>query len=74
MLIVQENLITFKEDPDFLKKVITGDELWLYGYDFETKAQSIQCKRPQEPRLKKARQVRLNVKALLTIFIDWRGA
>ncbi|KAJ8961454.1 hypothetical protein NQ318_014702 [Aromia moschata] len=27
-------------DPDFLLKVITGDESWCYGYDPETKQQS----------------------------------
>ena len=26
---------TTTNEPDFLKKVITGDELWVYGYDLE---------------------------------------
>ena len=34
----QEMLPTFNEDPDLLKKAITSDESWLYGYDIETKA------------------------------------
>lgn len=29
-------------DSDFMKKIITGDESWVYGYDPETKAQSSQ--------------------------------
>ena len=29
---------TATNEPDFLKKVITGDELWVYGYDLETQA------------------------------------
>jgi hypothetical protein len=29
-------------DENFLKTVITGDETWVYGYDFETNAQSSQ--------------------------------
>ena len=29
---------TTTNEPDFLKKVITRDELWVYGYDPETKA------------------------------------
>ena len=33
---------TFTNEPDFLKKIITGDESWVYGYDPETKAQSSQ--------------------------------
>ena len=38
MNIAQKMLTTFNDDPDLLKKVISGDELWLYGYDIETKA------------------------------------
>ncbi|UYV80564.1 hypothetical protein LAZ67_19000694 [Cordylochernes scorpioides] len=56
-----------------ITRVITGDEAWVYGYDVETKAQSSQWKLPHEPRPKKARQVRSNVKALLTVFFDCRG-
>ena len=26
------------DDPDLLKKFITGDESWVYGYDIETKS------------------------------------
>ena len=37
---------------DLLKKFITGDESWVYGYDIETKAQSFQWKRPEKPRSK----------------------
>ena len=29
---------TATNEPDFLKKVIIRDELWVYGYDLETKA------------------------------------
>ena len=29
---------TTTNEPEFLKKVITGDKLWAYGYDPETKA------------------------------------
>ena len=53
-----EMLTTFNNDPDLLKKVITGDESLVYGYDIETKAQPSQCKCPEEPRPKKSRQVR----------------
>jgi len=28
-----------KTDPDFLSKIITGDESWCYGYDQETQDQ-----------------------------------
>ena len=44
MEITQEMLTTFNAYPDLLKKVITGDESWVYGYgyDIETKALSSQ--------------------------------
>ena len=70
MDIAQEMLKTFNDDTDLLHKVITGDESWMYGYDIEIKTQSSQWKRPEEPRSKKARQVWLNVKVLLTVFFD----
>jgi hypothetical protein len=28
-----------QEDPDFLSKVVTADESWVYGYDLQTKQQ-----------------------------------
>jgi hypothetical protein len=53
--------------------VITGDEMWVYGYDPETKVQSSQWKRCSSPRPKKAQQVQSKVKVLLTFFFDYCG-
>ena len=39
MNIVEEMLTAFNDDPNLLRKVITSDESWVYGYDIETKAQ-----------------------------------
>ncbi|XP_025271347.1 protein GVQW3 [Camponotus floridanus] len=36
--IAQELLNAVNDDPDLLKRVITGDESWVYGYDVEIKA------------------------------------
>ncbi|XP_043071211.1 protein GVQW3-like [Drosophila grimshawi] len=72
MNIANEMLDSVRDDPNLLQRVITGDESWVYGYDVETKAQSSQWKLPHEPRPKKARQVRSNVKVLLTVFFDCR--
>ena len=33
------------DDSDFLKKVITRDKSWLYGYEIETKVQSFRFAR-----------------------------
>ena len=71
MDIAQEMLMTLNDDPDLLQKLITGSS--VYGYGIETKVQSSQWKCPQEPRPKKARQVRSNVKVLLTVFFDCNG-
>lgn len=57
-----------KKDPDLLKKIIACDEIWVYDYDDETKAQSSQWKRPDEPGLRKAYSVRSNVKIFITVF------
>ena len=61
------------DDENVLKKVITGDESWFYGYYPETKQQSSQWKRADEPRLKKARQSQSHVKSTLIIFFDCEG-
>ncbi|UYV61153.1 PGBD5 [Cordylochernes scorpioides] len=73
MNIANEMLDSVRDDLNLLQRVITGDEAWVYGYDVETKAQSSQWKLPHEPIPKKARQVRSNVKVLLTVFFDCRG-
>ena len=61
------------DDENVLKKVITGDESWVYGYDPETKQQSSQWNCPDEPRPKKARQSRSHVKSMLIFFFDCEG-
>ena len=61
------------DDPYLLKKVISYDESWVFGYGIEIKAQSLQWKRPEELRSKKALQVRSVVKVLLTVFFDCNG-
>ena len=44
-LMLQQTLTTFNNDPNLLKKLITSNESWVYGYDIETKMQSFQWKR-----------------------------
>ncbi|UYV66554.1 hypothetical protein LAZ67_4002056 [Cordylochernes scorpioides] len=53
-----------------MNTIITGDESLVYGYDPETKSQSSQWKHSTSPRPKKTRQVRSNVKVMLTAFFD----
>ena len=37
MVNAQDMLRTFNDNQDLLKKVMTDDESWVYGYDIETK-------------------------------------
>ena len=71
--IAQDNLEMANNDDTMPKKVITGDKSWVYGYNPETKQQYSQWKRPDEPRPKKARQSRSNVKSMLIVFFDREG-
>jgi len=58
-----------RRDHNFPYRVITGDESWLYNYDPETKQQFSQWKTPSSPQMKKARQIRSNIKSMLIVFI-----
>ncbi|KAJ4450045.1 hypothetical protein ANN_01452, partial [Periplaneta americana] len=53
-----------QNDPNFLKRIVTGDESWCYGYEPESKQASSQWKTQNSPRPKKARQVRSNVETM----------
>ncbi len=57
MEVAQESLNEVNNNAELLKCVIMGDEMWAYGYDVETKAQSSQWRHSGLLRLKKAQQV-----------------
>jgi len=47
----EEHLAFFRRDPnDFLSRLVTIDETWLYHYDPETKQQSIELRHSGSPR------------------------
>ena len=73
MEVAQESLNEVNDDAELLKRIITGDETWVYGYDVETKSQLSQWRHSGSPRPKKARQVRSNVNVMLTVFFDFNG-
>jgi hypothetical protein len=52
--ICQELLDCASEDENCLKRIITGNETWVYGYDVETKMQSSKWVGKNSPRMKKA--------------------
>ena len=60
---------TTTNEPDFLKKVMTRDKLWVCSCDPETKA--FQSKLPGSPCPQKARQSHSKIKTMLTLFFDW---
>jgi len=62
-----------QNDPNFMSLVVTVDESWVYRYDPETKQMSSQWKTASSPRLKKAWQVKSNVKTMLIAFFDIDG-
>jgi hypothetical protein len=73
MDVANEMLSVVQNDSTFMKRIITGDETWVYEYDMETEQQSSEWVFPGEPKLKKPRQSKSKIKALLTVFFDYRG-
>ena len=73
MQVCQDILENFDSNPDVLKKVITGDETWVFEYDPETKRQSLHWKIPQSSRIKKARQSKFKIKLMLIALFDVGG-
>jgi len=57
-----------RDDPNFISNMITGVELWVFGYEPKTKQQASQWKSPNSPRPKKERQVRSNAKSIFFVF------
>ncbi len=58
-----------EDEPDYLTKVITGDELCVYGYDPETKAQSSQwITAKHSPKPKEGRMECSRIKTMLIFF------
>ncbi|UYV60554.1 CLCN3 [Cordylochernes scorpioides] len=62
-----------EDNPNWKEKVITGDETWVYGYDPETKRQSMEWKGKDEPRTKKSRLCKSKNKVLLVTFFHIKG-
>ncbi|UYV68245.1 hypothetical protein LAZ67_5003594 [Cordylochernes scorpioides] len=67
------NLEATTDDPELLKRVIPGDETWIYGFDSETTQQASEWRFKNEPRPKKARKTPSKVKVMLTVFFDYQG-
>ena len=60
---------TSTNETDFLKKVVTGDEWWVYGNDLEMKVHSSQWKLTGSPCPRKAWQSFSKIKTMLTVLL-----
>jgi len=64
----------FWRDPnDFLSRLVTTDDTWLYHYDLESKQQSVGWRHSGSPRPKKFRVQKSAGKVLASIFWDQDG-
>jgi len=71
--ISQELLANANSNENFLKNIITGDEMWVYGYDVETKMQPSQWMGKGSPQPKKSTMSWSKIKVMLVVFFDWKG-
>jgi len=70
----EQHLEFFRRDPyDFLSRLVTMDETWLYHYDPETRQQSLEWRHSGSPRPKKFRAQKFPGKVLASIFWDQDG-
>jgi histone-lysine N-methyltransferase SETMAR len=63
----------FEEDVDFLSRVVTMIETWVYFFEPETKQQSMEWKHRGSTRPKKLQAQKLSGKVLASVFWDIRG-
>ena len=73
MQMCQDIFKQLQNEPDLLRRVIIGDETWIFEYNPEAKRQSSQWKSPTSQRPKKTRQSKSKVKVMLITFFDVRG-
>jgi len=66
--ICQDLLGRLEIEPNFLDKVIRGDESWVFNYDLETKQQSEEWHTKSSPHPKKACMSRSRVKTMIIVF------
>ena len=64
MQVCQDITERLQTEPHLLRRVITGDETWIFEYDLETKCQNCQWKSLMLLRPKKARRSKSKVKVM----------
>ena len=71
--VCEDILEQFETEPNLLKRVVTGDESWIFEYDPLTKWQSLESKSALSPRPKKAKVFKSKTKVMLIAFFDVHG-
>lgn len=66
-------LARYEQDPEFLNRIITCDETWVYHFDPNTKQESSGYRRKGDPSKKKVRQQKSVGKVMLIAFFDRKG-
>ena len=66
--VCQDIFEQLETEPNLLKRVITGDESWMFEYDPFTERQSLEWKNALSPRPKKARVFKSKTKVMLIAF------
>ena len=70
----QDILEPLKTEPNFLKRIVSGYESWIFEYDPLTKRQSLEWKSALLPRPKTARVLfKSKTKVMLIAFFDVHG-
>ena len=71
--VCQDVLEQLETEPNLLKRVVTGDESWIFEYYPLTKRRSLEWKSALSPRTKKARVFKSKTKVILIAFFDVHG-
>jgi len=73
--VVLANLEFFQRGPnDFLSRLVTMDETWLYHYDLETKQQSMEWRHSGSPRPKKNSECKNPLEKFSPLFLGIKTA
>ena len=71
--VCQDILEQLETEPNLLKRVVTGDESWIFEYDPLTKRQSLEWKSALLPKPKKVSVFKSKTKVMLIAFFDVHG-
>ncbi len=69
----RENLRIMRRTPGALRRIVSGDESWMFAYDPASKRSTATWLRTNEPRPQKPRLERSIQKVMLVIFFDATG-